>query len=72
MIQMLDLLLTTFILTGKSLAVEWVEFARANSVSPGYVKSGLTGSAPEDLIAAVTEKIPMRYFAILNSSPFPV
>lgn len=30
-------------------------------MSPGYVRSGLTGSAPEELIAAVVEKIPMRY-----------
>ncbi|KIN08589.1 hypothetical protein OIDMADRAFT_153063 [Oidiodendron maius Zn] len=44
----------------KSLAIEWIDFARANSVSPGYVNSGLTGSAPAELITAVAEKIPMR------------
>jgi len=44
----------------KSLAVEWIGFARANSVSPGYVDSGLTGSAPEDAKEMLREKTPMR------------
>jgi sorbose reductase len=48
-------------MTGKSLAVEWAGFARANSVSPGYVESGLTGSAPEDLKDVLREKTPMRF-----------
>ncbi|KFZ23970.1 hypothetical protein V502_01553 [Pseudogymnoascus sp. VKM F-4520 (FW-2644)] len=44
----------------KSLAVEWVGFARANSVSPGYVESGLTGSASDDIKELLKEKTPMR------------
>ncbi|OBT54688.1 hypothetical protein VE04_04920 [Pseudogymnoascus sp. 24MN13] len=44
----------------KSLAVEWVGFARANSVSPGYVESGLTGSASNDIKELLKEKTPMR------------
>jgi len=44
----------------KSLAVEWIGFARCNSVSPGYVDSGLTGSAPEDVKEMLSEKTPMR------------
>ncbi|CZR66274.1 probable sorbitol utilization protein SOU2 [Phialocephala subalpina] len=44
----------------KSLAVEWAGFARANSVSPGYVESGLTGSAPDDIKQLLSEKTPMQ------------
>ncbi|RDW92487.1 putative sorbitol utilization protein SOU2 [Coleophoma crateriformis] len=44
----------------KSLAVEWAGFARANSVSPGYIESGLTGSAPEDIKDLLRDKTPMR------------
>ena len=46
---------------GKSLAVEWAGFGRANSVSPGYVESGLTGSAPDDVKEPLKEKTPMRF-----------
>ncbi|RFU32372.1 hypothetical protein B7463_g3986, partial [Scytalidium lignicola] len=44
----------------KSLAVEWAGFARANSVSPGYIESGLTGSSPEHLKDVLREKTPLR------------
>ncbi|KAI2608869.1 short chain dehydrogenase [Hypoxylon fragiforme] len=40
----------------KSLAVEWVGFARSNSVSPGYIK---TGYIPEDAKNVFKDKIPM-------------
>ncbi len=43
---------------GKSLAVEWVGFARFNSVSPGYIK---TGYIPEDAKNVFKDKIPMGY-----------
>ena len=35
-------------LVGKSLAVEWVTFARANSVSPGYMITGLSDFVPQE------------------------
>ena len=46
--------------SGNSLAVEWVGFARANCVSPGYVESGLTGSASEEVKELLKAKTPMR------------
>ena len=62
---------TNTTIIGKSLAIEWIDFARANSVSPGYVNSGLTGSAPAELITAVAEKIPMRYVMLFKFSLEP-
>lgn len=34
---------------GKSLAVEWVDFARVNSISPGYIATELSDFVPEDI-----------------------
>lgn len=59
--------------SGKSLAVEWVGFARANCVSPGYVESGLTGNAPEEVKELLKGKTPMRlvvYAYIWNLSMY--
>lgn len=47
------------LLTGKSLAVEWVRFARANSVSPGYIATELSNFIPAATKAMWHEKIPM-------------
>ena len=47
--------------TGKSLAVEWAEFARVNTVSPGYIDSGLTGECNAEVKTSLGEKAPMRY-----------
>ena len=33
------------IILGKSLAVEWVRFARVNTVSPGYIATDITSFA---------------------------
>jgi sorbose reductase len=43
----------------KSLAVEWVGFARANSVSPGYINTSISEFCPEETKRAWKDKIPM-------------
>lgn len=48
----------------KSLAIEWVEFARVNTVSPGYVDTSLTKSVPEELKGTWNTLIPMGRFAL--------
>ncbi|CRG91973.1 putative NADP-dependent mannitol dehydrogenase [Talaromyces islandicus] len=44
----------------KSLAVEWAGFARANTVSPGFVESGLTGECSDEVKESLSAKTPMR------------
>lgn len=46
---------------GKSLAIEWLGFARVNSVSPGYIKTGLSGAVAEETLNSIRDKIPMGY-----------
>lgn len=43
----------------KCLAVEWVQFARANSVSPGYIATELTDFVPHETKEIWRSKIPM-------------
>ena len=43
----------------KSLAVEWVKFARANCVSPGYIATEITKFIPPETKAIWNSKIPM-------------
>lgn len=43
----------------KSLAVEWVGFARANSVSPGYIKTSISEFMDPEQKATWKDKIPM-------------
>lgn len=43
----------------KSLAVEWVKFARVNSVSPGYINTEISSFVSEDFKAGYKVKIPM-------------
>ncbi|KAL2025097.1 hypothetical protein VTK56DRAFT_99 [Thermocarpiscus australiensis] len=43
----------------KSLAVEWVGFARANSVSPGYIRTSISEFCDADTKRAWKDKIPM-------------
>lgn len=43
----------------KSFAVEWVRFARANSISPGYIKTDITQFIPEQTKGYFKDKIPM-------------
>ncbi|KAM0250025.1 hypothetical protein ACHAQJ_008794 [Trichoderma viride] len=53
----------SFIATAsKSLAIEWLGFARVNSVSPGYVNTGLSGAVPEEVMDSIRDKIPMGRF----------
>lgn len=42
-----------------SLAVEWVGFARANSVSPGYIRTSISEFCDPDTKRAWQDKIPM-------------
>jgi sorbose reductase len=44
---------------GKSLAVEWAGFARVNTVSPGYVDSGLSDFLPYETRAKWWSLIPL-------------
>lgn len=43
----------------KSLAVEWARFARANSISPGYIITEISNFAPEEYKEAWKDKIPL-------------
>ena len=43
----------------KSLAVEWVKFARVNAVSPGYVNTELSDFVPKETRDIWKSKIPM-------------
>jgi sorbose reductase len=43
----------------KSLAVEWVQFARANSISPGYMVTEIGDFAPPEMKNIWKGKIPM-------------
>jgi sorbose reductase len=44
---------------GKSLSVEWVRFARANTVSPGYIATEISNFVPEETKNIWRDKIPM-------------
>jgi sorbose reductase len=43
----------------KCLAVEWVQFARANSVSPGYIATEISKFVPQETKDIWRDKIPM-------------
>ncbi|KAI1415301.1 short chain dehydrogenase [Hypoxylon sp. FL1857] len=43
----------------RSLAIEWVGFARANSISPGYVKTDISAFIPAQTKNVFKDKIPM-------------
>ncbi|KAL8716520.1 MAG: hypothetical protein Q9225_006157 [Loekoesia sp. 1 TL-2023] len=43
----------------KSLAVEWVQFARANTVSPGYMATEISDFVPPETKSIWRDKIPM-------------
>lgn len=44
---------------GKCLALEWVGFARANTVSPGYMATEITSFVPNETKDIWRDKIPM-------------
>lgn len=46
-------------MAGRSLAVEWVQFARANSVSPGYMATEISDFVPKQTKDMWKDKIPM-------------
>lgn len=46
-------------LLGKSLAVEWVRFARANTISPGYILTDIAKFLPQETLDMLSVKIPM-------------
>jgi sorbose reductase len=43
----------------KSLANEWRDFARVNSISPGYIDTGLSDFVPQDIQKLWHSMIPM-------------
>jgi sorbose reductase len=43
----------------KSLAVEWVKFARVNCVSPGYIATEISDFLPKEMRSIWKHKIPM-------------
>ena len=43
----------------RSLAVEWVQFARANSISPGYMATEISDFVPKETKDMWKDKIPM-------------
>ncbi|KAJ5182534.1 hypothetical protein N7492_000150 [Penicillium capsulatum] len=43
----------------KSLSVEWVRFARANTISPGYIATEISNFVPDDTKKIWRDKIPM-------------
>lgn len=45
--------------TVRSLAVEWVQFARANSISPGYMATEISDFIPKETQDIWKDKIPM-------------
>ncbi|PVH76947.1 gluconate 5-dehydrogenase [Cadophora sp. DSE1049] len=47
----------------KNLAVEWIDFARVNAVSPGYVATNMTLSQPAEIRGEWTGMIPARRMA---------
>jgi sorbose reductase len=43
----------------RSLAVEWVRYARANTVSPGYMATEISDFVPKETKDMWKDKIPM-------------
>ncbi|KAF2797070.1 NAD(P)-binding protein [Melanomma pulvis-pyrius CBS 109.77] len=46
----------------RSLAIEWLGFARVNSVSPGFINTSIAGPIAEDVMGAIMDKVPMGRF----------
>lgn len=46
-------------LVGRSLAIEWVGFARCNSISPGYIATEISDFVPPEIKKVWKDKIPM-------------
>lgn len=52
-------LVADILIPGKSLAVEWVQYARANTVSPGYIATEISDFVPQETKNLWKDKIPM-------------
>lgn len=52
----------------RSFAVEWVRFARANSVSPGYMATDISDFVPIETKNIWRDKIPMGSVSMLLMS----
>lgn len=50
----------------KSLGVEWAGFARANTVSPGYIATEISVFVPDETKEIWKEKIPMGREGLAN------
>ncbi|KAK7752050.1 hypothetical protein SLS62_006014 [Diatrype stigma] len=48
---------------GKSLAVEWTEFARVNCISPGFIATDMLSFQPKEFVAEWLTMIPGRRIA---------
>ncbi|KAJ5977400.1 hypothetical protein N7501_000742 [Penicillium viridicatum] len=48
----------------KSLSVEWVDFCRVNSVSPGYIQTQIMEYAPKEMLDKWLGQIPARAICI--------
>lgn len=48
---------------GKGLAVEWAGFARANTISPGYIATEISSFVPQETKEIWKEKIPLQLVA---------
>ncbi len=48
----------------RSLAVEWVRYARANTVSPGYMATEISDFVPKETKDMWKDKIPMGYVTL--------
>ncbi|RYN33133.1 L-xylulose reductase [Alternaria tenuissima] len=46
----------------KSLAIEWLKFARVNTVSPGFIETTIAGPIANDVMSAIMDKVPMGRF----------
>ena len=48
----------------KTLALEWARFnLRVNCIAPGGVKTRMTATIPENIVAGLTDRIPLKRFA---------
>jgi sorbose reductase len=49
---------------GKSLAVEWIDFARVNMISPGFIETDMLYTQPKERFAKWMEMIPGKRMAL--------
>ncbi|CRG87922.1 carbonyl reductase, putative [Talaromyces islandicus] len=54
----------------KSLAVEWARYARANSISPGYIITEISNFVPQETKDIWKDKIPLGFVSLPPLKPF--